>query len=49
MNADSESTSRSLSVRRDQPVAIRQNSLVARGLQEIAQLERQRVELVTCP
>jgi hypothetical protein len=38
MNADSESTSRSLSVRRAQSVTLRQNSLVTRGLQDIARL-----------
>jgi formylglycine-generating enzyme required for sulfatase activity len=46
MSADPESTSRSLSVRRDLPVALRQNSLVTRGLQELSQLGRSK-QIVT--
>jgi tetratricopeptide (TPR) repeat protein len=38
MGSDSESTSRNLAARPGQSIALRQNSLVARGLQDIARL-----------
>ena len=46
MNADSDSTPRSLSVPRDQPVALRQNSLVVRGLQDIARLDERQAGIM---